>query len=522
MRLGVDFGTTRIVVAAVVRGNYPVITFDGLGYDWFPPLVATRGAECLFGWDAWRAQRDKQATVIRSIKRYLKDAGPETDVVISGRRMPMIEVLTKLAASLRDALTLHSSLRVRQDEPLEVMLGVPANANANQRFLTAEAFRLAGFAVLGLLNEPSAASIEFSHAAREQQSDLGDTILVYDLGGGTFDASLVELDEQTHVVVASEGISSLGGDDFDDILAQLALETAGFDLACHDSLSPADLFWLHEECRKKKESLHVNSKRIAIDLDVALPGWNPVIVPVTDFYRRCLPLIDQSVEAVNLLLGRHKSGVRMVYVTGGGSELPAVARQLRSAFGDRVRRSANARCSTAIGLAIQADAQSGYRLSDQFTRNFGVWREAESGRRMAFDPLFLKGTSLPAPGQPPLRVRRRYRPAHNIGHFRYLECSIIGADSLPTGEIALWDDVLFPFDPALTGRPDLARVPVHRLDKVSEQEVEEDYSCDGSGAVTVAISNASAGLGRTFRLGRWAAKGPPVIAGKRQRKAARA
>ena len=90
------------------------------------------------------------------------------------------------------------------------MLGVPANANSNQRFLTVEAFRRAGFSVLGLLNEPSAASIEFGH----RQKTTG-RILVYDLGGGTFDVSLVELDAGTHTVLASEGISTLGGDDFD-------------------------------------------------------------------------------------------------------------------------------------------------------------------------------------------------------------------------------------------------------------------------------------------------------------------
>src|SRR5207344_2452415 len=95
-------------------------------------------------------------------------------------------------------------------EALEVMLGVPANANSNQRFLTVEAFRLAGFSVLGVLNEPSAAAIEFGH----RQHIVG-RIVVYDLGGGTFDVSLVELGTGEHAVLASEGISTLGGDDFD-------------------------------------------------------------------------------------------------------------------------------------------------------------------------------------------------------------------------------------------------------------------------------------------------------------------
>src|ERR1700758_1599037 len=113
----------------------------------------------------------------------------------------MFGLVTALRRGLHD--------RFGDNEPLEAMLGVPANANSNQRFLTVDAFRRAGFSVLGLLNEPSAASIEFGH--RQKASGR---ILVYDLGGGTFDVSLVELGAGTHTVVAWDGISTLGGDDF--------------------------------------------------------------------------------------------------------------------------------------------------------------------------------------------------------------------------------------------------------------------------------------------------------------------
>ena len=98
------------------------------------------------------------------------------------------------------------------------MLGVPANANSNQRFLTTEAAREAGFEVLGLLNEPSAAAVEFAHRNRaDQKTRTGGWLLVYDLGGGTFDASLIELGDDANAIVASDGIPTLGGDDFDEI-----------------------------------------------------------------------------------------------------------------------------------------------------------------------------------------------------------------------------------------------------------------------------------------------------------------
>jgi molecular chaperone DnaK (HSP70) len=523
MRLGIDFGTTRIVVAAVDRGNYPLISFEGAEgepHDWFPPVIAVRGPERLYGWDAWNAQADPKATVVRSIKRLLREAGPETSIAIAGQRASMLELLTGLASGLHTALDKHSNLYRAAREPYEAMLGIPANANSNQRFLTAEAFRRAGFAVLGLLNEPSAASIEFGHACRGKQShnDSRRLILVYDLGGGTFDASVVEMDAHTHSVIASEGLPGLGGDDFDDILAELALRTAGFGNPEHDSLSPADLFWLHEECRQKKEALRPNTKQIVVDLGVALPGCEPVAIPVAVFFDRCRPVVDQTILAVERLLSSCPATLDALYVTGGGSELPLVSRALKEVFGSRARRSAYTRAATAIGLAIQADEQGGYSLREKFTRHFGVWRELNEGQAVVFDPLFLKGTPLPGPGDQPLHVTRRYRPAHNIGHFRYLECSSCSEDCGPAGDISVWDEILFPFDPELQNQRDLTTTPVVRSENVRAQEVEETYLCDASGGVTVNIANISASYERSYQIGQWAARTPPIVAGRRRRR----
>src|SRR5229473_6056360 len=259
MKLGIDFGTTRIIVAVVDRGNYPLVPFETpeSAYDWFPSLAAVRrgsnGSERRFGWDAWEVQTDPGWTVLRSLKRHLEDAGPQSRVSVDGVEIPLVELLGGLTSALHQELAARFGAR----EPLEAMLGVPANANSNQRFLTVDAFRRAGFSVLGLLNEPSAASIEFGHRQR-----FAGRLLVYDLGGGTFDVSLVELDAGTHTVLASDGISTLGGDDFDLLLAELAV---GDDVL--RSLDLAELFHLDEECRRQKEALHPNSRKIVVDLD---------------------------------------------------------------------------------------------------------------------------------------------------------------------------------------------------------------------------------------------------------------
>ena len=246
MKLGVDFGTTRIVVAAVDRGNYPVLSFEtpeGESRDWFPPVVAVRGQERRYGFEAWHAQEEPGWTVVRSLKRLLAEAGLDTTLELGGQVIGLQTLLREMAAALCQAVRERSTLTTRRDEPFEVMLGVPANANSNQRFLTAEGFRQAGARVLGMLNEPSAASIEFGHGSRA----AGDTarrrtVLVYDFGGGTFDASLVELDQLVHEVVDSEGVSSVGGDDFDEVLADLALDQAGIPLDERDSLADAATF----------------------------------------------------------------------------------------------------------------------------------------------------------------------------------------------------------------------------------------------------------------------------------------
>lgn len=525
MKLGIDFGTNRTVVASADRGNYPLVSFeasDGTTADWYPSLIAIRGAERRFGWDAWAMQGEESWTVIRSVKRLLEEAGPQTLLDLGDLQLEVTELLNGYASALFTTLRETSNLRVRRDEKLEAVIGVPAHANTNQRFLTAEAFRGAGFEVLGLLNEPSAASIEFGHKQRHTQ-DERETILVYDLGGGTFDASLVTLDENVHHVVASEGIATLGGDDFDEILADLALAAAGVPPIERDRLSAAALFRLLEECRTKKEALHANSRRVIIDLDHAKPDWGAVQVLVSDFYDRARPLVEETIEATEELLAKHDAGqFEALYITGGGSELPLVARVLRERFGRRVRRSAYTRSATAIGLAIQADQPETYRLSEQLARFFGVWREADFGSRIVFDPIFEKGLSLPSAGEPPISKHRTYRPVHNIGHFRFLECSHRAADGGPSGDVNFWDEIRFPFDPEFQGFTDLTSVPVTYSAAATAQDVEERYVCDSGGSIAITVTNRATGFSRNYQLGHWSKQSKAVKPGQRKKKPSKA
>ena len=532
MKLGIDFGTTRVVAAAVDRGNYPVIQFetgDDATADWYPPLIAVQGEERLYGWDAFSRQGDREWTIVRSIKKLLSDSGPHTQIEVGGHAWPLHQLLEELTANFKASLLSRSNAPAGPDEPLEIYLGVPANANSNQRFLTTEAFRASGFEVLGLLNEPSAASIEFSHRHRETlTSKESASLVVYDLGGGTFDVSLVRLEGHTHTVLGSEGIPTLGGDDFDDILAEMALDAAGIARQDREEMTQSELFRLEQQCREKKEAISPNSRKIVIELDGVRDGWGEVSVPVKDFYTRCQPLVEETLRNVEDLLSRHaltasaaeSDGQRLdaVYVAGGGSELPLVPRGLRERFGRRVRRSVHGHLTTAIGLAIQADESAGYVLRDRFTRYFGVWREWDDGRKIAFDPLFTKETPLPGPREAPLVISRSYQPVHDVGHFRYLECSHLSGHGQPTGEITLWDEIRFPFDPGLQECADLQRVAVSRSQQAAGQQIEEAYTCDSGGSLAVTITNHSSGYLRRFKLGRWGISGQTIQPAKQTRR----
>src|SRR5206468_879835 len=129
--------------AAADRGNYPIVDFESPEgtCDWIPSLIAARGSEVRFGWDAWRVQAEPDWTVLRSVKRHLERASPGTSLAIGDHEFLLVDLIAGLARAL------YAALRARAGEkvPLEVMLGVPANANGNQRFLTIDAFHNAGF-----------------------------------------------------------------------------------------------------------------------------------------------------------------------------------------------------------------------------------------------------------------------------------------------------------------------------------------------------------------------------------------
>jgi molecular chaperone DnaK (HSP70) len=221
-------------------------------------------------------------------------------------------------------------------------------------------------------------------------------------------------------------------------------------------------------------------------------------------YDRCGPLIERSLSTLRNLLQNIEENpddgrsLAAVYLVGGSVSFPPVSRKLRETYPSKVRISPFPHASTAIGLSIAGDPKANINVRESVSRHFGIWRER--GKDKIFDPIFLKDRQVD-PNSGRLRVTRTYNPVHNIGLLRYLECSSLGKADEPEGDIALWQDIYFPYDPRLRDRKDLAKISIEKHDGVSSQEVTEAYEYSAEGIIQVEIENKTSGYKKLFTLG---------------------
>jgi molecular chaperone DnaK (HSP70) len=505
MRLGIDFGTTRTVVAAAVEGRYPVAAFEsGTGYcDYIPGIAARTGSELALGWDVELS--GNLGGALRSIKRAVSRVSPDEPLSALGS-VSALELTTRYLEVLRRRILEGSNLDISPDEPLEAMVAVPANASTRQRYLTLDAFRRAGFKVLGMVNEPTAAAIEFAHrnlGAVGRRSPKR-YVVVYDLGGGTFDTSAVSLSDRRFELITSEGISELGGDDFDAAILRVAMRHAKQDDGALSALSRMRLL---ELCRVAKETLGPGSRRILVELSSVLSGVPDQLLDLAEVYHETQPLVDRTLALLERVFGRLRGygidpenprELGAVYLVGGATAFPAVTRALRERYKRKVQLAPEPHAATAIGLAIAADPEAGLFVREAVTRHFGVWREGDAGREKIFDPILRKGA---LPDGDAFVIERVYRPQHAVGHLRFLECSELSDGGQPCGDLTPWGDIYFPYDPALRGVANLAAAAAERRPELWEEEIVERYRYGADGTVTVAIENRTRGYAESFVLG---------------------
>jgi molecular chaperone DnaK (HSP70) len=393
-------------------------------------------------------------------------------------------------------------------EPLEAVLTWPANANGAQRHITRKAFRQAGFQIVSTLNEPSAAAIELAdrlvHGDRTKARQVKVAAAVFDLGGGTFDASVVKIDGQNYTVAASAGIERLGGDDFDEALARLFTGKLNIDF---DGLSHFQkTILLMHSCREKERISLGTVRQLTLDPEeIGLSG--PLCrIPTAVYEKQLTELMQPAIETLAGVIQQagfdpaqaQPGTLDAIYLVGGSSRLPLAARLVTRRFpGIRVLTTDKPFSATAMGAAIHGAEAT--HVSEVFSRHFGVIRLAHHGSTEVFAPIFAAGIRLPDPNSPPVTSIVSYAPRHNIGHLRFMECTAVNENGFPSAGLRPWSEVLFPYDPSLPLNANITPSDITASDNITDNTI-ETYSCDADGIITVTMTRGGDGQSRTFEI----------------------
>lgn len=505
LRLGVDFGTTNSVVALTDRSGVQVLQHrlyipEGpeVVEPLFPSLVAAAGpaeGDLLFGLEAEAEARRAGHRSLRSVKRHLGDYFEGRTVTLDGQPQDLRTLLTNLLAALRRSAL--DSAGLDPSEETQLVATVPANANGAQRWITRRALIDAGWSRRPrLIDEPTAAALDLvGRALRRRRGQPPEplTVLVYDLGGGTFDASLVRIEGEQVEVLSNDGIWQLGGDDFDAALAELVAEAIDLDLA---TLSPLLHRTLLSECRRAKESLAAFPrlpKRLLLslgDLNIAGRRGSEARIPLEAFERRIAPALDQTLEVVDEVLEGFAPPDR-VYMVGGSTLLPFVGRALSARY-PGVTRGNRPFESIAVGAALCHDL-SPSRITHRLARNFGVLRVggADHGHEYV-DVLFPRGAALPPPGQVTVARRGPYRPYFDIGQLQFLECSTVTPEGHPGRNRRDWQQIHYPYDPSIARGTSLDDRQPRRRDDLAVT-ITEEYLLDSDGIISVRVRRSPDG-----------------------------
>jgi molecular chaperone DnaK len=352
--VGIDLGTTNSVVSVLEAGE-PVVIPNAEGGRTTPSVVAfSKTGEVLVGEVAKRQAITNPERTIRSVKRHM---GENWSVDIDGTKYTAQEISARILQKLkRDA---ESYLG---DTVTQAVITVPAYFNDAQRTATKEAGQIAGLEVLRIVNEPTAAALAYGldKGTHEQ------TVLVFDLGGGTFDVSVLEIAEGVFEVKSTHGDTHLGGDDWDDaIMAWLIKtfkDTEGVDLSA-DKMAVQRLKEASEKAKIELSSVQetqVNLPFITataegpkhLDIKLSRAKFNELTSHLVD---KCRAPFDQAIKDAGLTLDK----IDQVILVGGSTRIPAVQELVNKVTGKEPNKSVNPDEVVAVGAAVQAGVLKG-------------------------------------------------------------------------------------------------------------------------------------------------------------------
>ena len=366
LAVGIDLGTTNSLVASVRSGTAETLP-DARG-EHILPSVVHYGSQCtMVGAEARRLAAEDPLNTIISAKRFMgrgvEDIRRLGDVLPyrftrTDQGMPFIETVQGEKSPVQVSAEILKTLRTRAEETLGgdllgAVITVPAYFDDAQRQATKDAARLAGLEVLRLLNEPTAAAVAYGL----DQGGEG-VIAVYDLGGGTFDISILRLHRGVFEVLATGGDTALGGDDFDQMIAGWVLQQAGLDMA---SLTPEDQRRLLDEGCAAKESL-----TDAETTKIAFKEWSGTLTR-KQFNALIDPLLDRTIKSVKKSLRDAKlkaADIQEVVMVGGSTRVLHVRERVADLIGKAPLTGIDPDRVVAVGAALQADVLAGNQSAD--------------------------------------------------------------------------------------------------------------------------------------------------------------
>lgn len=321
--IGIDLGTTNSCVA-VLEADVPTVITNSEGYRTTPSVVAfSKDGSRLVGDIAKRQAAANADRTIFSIKRHM---GTDYRKKIDGKKYSPQEISAMILRKLK-----NDAEQFTGEQVTDAVITVPAYFNDAERQATKDAGRIAGLNVLRIINEPTAAALAYGLDNGQPQK-----ILVYDLGGGTFDVSVIEIGDQVIEVLATSGDNHLGGDDFDErivnFLVEQFKETDGINL----TKDTAAMQRLREEAEKAKKELssamNANINLPFIAMIKSGPHHMDINITRSLFESMTADLIDRTVTPVENALhdaGLKKTDINMVLLVGGSTRIPAVQEKVR-------------------------------------------------------------------------------------------------------------------------------------------------------------------------------------------------
>lgn len=363
--VGIDLGTTNSLVATVRSGSAETLP-DEQGRHILPSAVRYSADDISVGWEARANAAADSLNTLLSVKRFMGRGA--SDIKRFGTELPyelaeqegMVRFITAagkispVQASAEILKELAARSEASLDAPLDgAVITVPAYFDDAQRQATKDAATLAGIKVLRLLNEPTAAAVAYG---LDQGSE--GVIAVYDLGGGTFDISILRLSRGVFEVLATGGDSALGGDDFDHALAEWIRQQAGLP----ENLSPAQQRELLDAAQSAKENLSD-----ADSTEISVTGWQGAVT--REYFEQLIePLIQRTLRACRKSLrdaGIDATDVINVVMVGGSTRVPLVREKVAELFGKQPLTNIDPDRVVAIGAALQADVLVGNKPDDE-------------------------------------------------------------------------------------------------------------------------------------------------------------